>query len=278
MPLIAQLHPQIVHFAIALLFVGLILRWISLTGRVLWSGPAATALLLAGTLAAVAAVKSGDDAHGPAERVPGARDAVVNHEDWGKRARNLFLIVAALDIGALALRRRSAGATKGLTIASAVVGLVAGFALYEAAEHGGEVVYSYAGGVGIRSGDAADVGRLLMAGLYHSAQAARTRKDSAAAADLFAEMATRFPRDTTVRLLAAESVLRDRNDPRAALAALAAIGVAPGDQRLRLRHGSLRVDAFVAAGLTDSARATLEGLARDFPDNPRIRERLAALP
>ena len=277
MPNLASFHPQIVHFAIALLCVGVLFRWISLTGRAAWTGPAAAVLLLVGTVSAVLAVQSGTDAHGPVERVPGARAAVIEHEDWGKRTRNIFLIVAALEIGALALARRSARVTKGLTIASAVVGLAGGFALYEAGEHGGELVYSYAGGVGIRSGDTTDVSRLLMAGLYHSAQAARTRHDSAAAAELFAEMARRFPGDTTVQFLAIESLVRDRNDGKAALAALARVTVPAGDQRLRLRYGFLKTDAFLAAGRSDSARATLEQLARDFPENSRIRDRLTQI-
>jgi uncharacterized membrane protein len=278
MPNLASWHPQIVHFAIVLLAVGVPLRWIFLTGRAAWTGPAAAVLLLAGTLAAVLAVQSGTDAHGPVERVPGARAAVIEHEDWGKRTRNIFLIVAALEIGALALARRSARVTKGLTVASAIVGLAGGFALYEAGEHGGDLVYNYAGGVGIRSGDTTDVSRLLMAGLYHSAQAARTRHDSTAAADLFAEMSRRFPNDTTVRFLAIESLVRDRNDGKAALAALAQLTVPADDQRLRVRYGFLKTDAFLAAGRADSARATLEQLTRDFPENPRIKDRLGRMP
>ena len=277
MPNIASWHPQIVHFAIALLFVGVAFRWISLTGRAAFTGPAAAVLLLMGTTAALLAVHSGTDAHGPVERVPGARQAVQDHESRGKRAKNVFLFVALLEIGALVVAKRSARITQGLKIGSAVVGLLGSAALYEAGEHGGTLVYNYAGGVGIRSGDTTDVSRLLLAGLYHSAQAARTRHDSAAAADLFAEIGRRFPNDTTVWFLTAESQLRDKNDGQGALAALARFSV-PGDNpRLRIRYDFLRADAFVAAGRSDSARATLERLATQFPDNPRIKDRLAQM-
>lgn len=277
MPNIASWHPQIVHFAVALLFVGVLFRWVALTGRAAFTGPAAAVLLLAGTVAALLAVQSGVDAHGPVERVPGARALVVEHEELGKRAKNIFLVVAALEIAALVLARRFARVTKGLTVASALVGVWGGLTLYHGAQHGGELVYSYAGGVGIRSGDTADVSRLLIAGLYHSAQAARTRHDSAAAAEYFAEMARRYPGDTTVRFLAIESLVRDRNDGKAALAALARLTVPADDQRLRLRYGFLKTDAFLAAGRSDSARATLEQLARDFPENTRIKDRLAQI-
>jgi len=277
MPNLATWHPQIVHFVIALLCVGVLFRLISLTGRAAFTGPAAAVLLLGGTVAAMLAVKSGTDAHGPVERVPGAREAVIEHEEAGKKARTVFLFVAAFEIAALALARRSPRVTKGLTVASALVGLAGGVMLYEAAEHGGELVYTYAGGVGIRSGDTADVSRLLVAGLYHSAQQARTRHDSAAAADLFGELARRFPDDTTVRFLAVESLVRDRNDGKAALAALARLSVPADNPRLRVRYDFLKADAFVAAGRPDSARATLERLGAAFPDNPRIKDRLAQI-
>src|SRR5881397_799888 len=94
-------HPQIVHFAIALLVDGVVFRAISLMGRPAFVAPAATTLLLIGTIAAWLAAQSGTAAHGPVERVPGARAAVMEHEEWGIRTRNVFLVVAALEIAAL---------------------------------------------------------------------------------------------------------------------------------------------------------------------------------
>ena len=73
----AYYHPQFVHFTIALLVVGVVFRIISLIGRPAFVSPAAVSLLLAGTLAAALAVQSGVAAHGPVERIPGARQAVV---------------------------------------------------------------------------------------------------------------------------------------------------------------------------------------------------------
>src|SRR2546423_1493506 len=106
---LAALHPAIVHFAIALLFAGVLFRWISLTGRAAFTAPAAAVLLFAGTLGAVLAVQSGTDAHGPVERVPGARAAVGEHEEWGQRTRNIFFVVAALQIPAFVSPPRPRG-------------------------------------------------------------------------------------------------------------------------------------------------------------------------
>ena len=229
MPDIAIFHPQIVHFVIALLVVGVIMRLVSLTGRLKWTDPAATSLILIGTVAAVFAVWSGEQAHGPAERVPGAGDAVENHEQWGERTRNLFLIIAVLEIASQALKgsnRRGIG--KGVAAASGVLGLLGLFLLYETGEHGGEIVYEYAGGAGTRSGDPAHVENLLVAGLYH--QTALALKDK---------------RQDEIDRLLPELVQRR-----------------PNDMRVR----TLQADVYLLKGQRDSALTLFEGLARDFPE------------
>src|SRR5688572_9719142 len=167
---LAALHPQVVHFVIGLLIIGVLFRVVALSGRMKWTGPAATALLVIGGAAAWVAAKSGTAAHGPVERIPGAREAVQEHEEWGERTRNVFVGVAALELIALAL---SGGAARTVRSVSALAGIAGVFVLYEAAEHGGDLVYAYAGGVGIRSGKPEDVARLLVAGLYNESQLAR---------------------------------------------------------------------------------------------------------
>src|SRR5207302_596450 len=181
MPALAPLHPQIVHFVIALLFCGVLFRWLSLigTGRLAFTGPAAAVLLLVGTAAAVLAVQSGPAAHGPVERVPGARAAVQDHEEWGERTRNIFLGVALLED----------------------------------------------------------------------------------AAQLVGELAQRYPDDTAVRLLTVESLIVDKHDGRGALAALKWFPPAPESRFLRFRVGLLRADALAAAGMLDSAKILLQGMA-----------------
>jgi len=272
---LAPLHPQIVHFVIALLFAGVVFRCIAVTGRAAFTGPAAAVLLLVGTLGAVLAAKSGTDAHGPVERVPGARAAVVAHEEWGERTRNIFLVVAALEIAALipaAQRWR-----KGVHLASALVGLAGAFSLYEAGEHGGELVYAYAGGVGIRSGNPDDVGRLLVAGLYHQAMLERKAGRTAEAARLIGQLAQRSPDDTSARLLAIESLIVDQKDGRAALGALASFPAVLDSRFLRFRVGLLRADAFVSAGMGDSAKAVLQAMSQEFASNRAVEERMAKL-
>ncbi len=135
-------------------------------------------------------------------------------------------------------------------------------------------MYSYAGGVGVRSGDPEDVGRLLLAGIYHQAQLERRQGRSDEAAGLFEEMARRFPDSPSVQLLAAESWLEDRQNATAALAALDGITISEDDRRLVYRSGLLLVDALQAAGERDAAQETLEALLVDFPGNRRILERL----
>ena len=279
MPNIGELHPQIVHFVVALLLVGVAMRLVSLTRWFSFTDLAATTLLLIGTGAAVLAVRSGTDAHGPVERIPGARQAVIEHEEYGETTRNIFLGVAAIELIALALRRRPTQAryVKYAHVASAVVGLWGSTQLYEAAEHGGELVYGYAGGPGLRSGNPEDVARLLLAGLYNQSQVDRRRGNSAGAAALIDEMARRFPNDTNVQFLRAESLLRDTKQYAAAMAALDSIPVAPGDARTATRKATLKTDIYLAMGKPDSARAALAPAVQANPNNTRLKAKLDSI-
>jgi uncharacterized membrane protein len=268
------LHPQVVHFAIALLFVGVLFRAAAWLGRPAFLGPAAAALLTLGTLAAVVAAYTGDAAHGPVEQMPGLRPAVEDHEFWGEWARNIFLVVLAAELVALAMRNSPKARYALMT--STVVGVVGLGALYEAGEHGGEIVYGYAGGVGTRSGDPQDVGHLLRAGLYQQAIADRIAGRADGAAALLDVAAQRFPGDVDVLLARAESLLLDRKDAMAALDALRSIMPAADNRAARIRHGMLTADALLAAGQREGAIATLQQLLAAVP-SPRVQQRLDAL-
>lgn len=276
MPPISELHPVIVHFVIALGIVGVLMRVISLFAFGQWARHGATALLLIAAVGGALAVKSGDAAHGPAERIPGAREAVQKHEHDGERARNVLGFVALLEVGALLLRKKASTA-RGLMAASAVVGVIAAYFIYEAGEHGGQLVYEYAGGVGTRTGDPGDVQRLLIAGLFHQARIARDSGRADEAARLTAELKRQRPDDPSVSLLAIESQLKDSKDAAGALAAVRTLA-GPADQPFfAVRRGTLMADAYVALGQTDSARTLLTSLRTQFPQARGIQAALDKL-
>ncbi|MCA1586631.1 MAG: tetratricopeptide repeat protein [Acidobacteria bacterium] len=277
MPDIASYHPQIVHFVIALLVTGVVLRLVALSGRLAFTGPAATTLLVVGTLASLAAVRSGDDAHGPVERVPGARAAVVDHETWGIRTRNVFVIVALVDLAALAFAWRQHRFARPAGIAAAATGVIGLVFLYQAASHGSELVYGYAGGVGIRSGRPEDIERLLVAGVYHQASLDREAGKGVESWQLVDVAARRFPQNVELQLMEIEWRIAVRNDPGSALQRLEALSISPGETRLRIRAGLLRAQALAAAGNVDGARAVLETLRSEFPANRQIQQQLSEL-
>jgi uncharacterized membrane protein len=274
-PNIGYYHPMVVHFTVALLITGVVFRLISLTGRARFTGPAAATLLLVGTAFAFVAVRSGDDAHGPVERIPGARSAVEEHEEYGEEARNVFAVVALLEVAGLFMAGKKK--EKLALVASAIVGLVGLFYLYEAAEEGGALVYSYAGGVGTRTGNERDVERLLLAGIYEQTQADRAAGNHADAAALIELAKQRHPKDLEIQLLAAQSLLLDKNAPQAALDALAQIDIPNDNARLRIQRGFLAADALEASGNKAEARSRLEALQEEFPNNGRLRRRLDEL-
>jgi uncharacterized membrane protein len=277
MPSIATLHPQIVHFVVALIVVGVVFRWLSLVVKQTWLPIAAAALVALGTVAAVVAVRSGLDAHGPVERVPGVRPAVVEHEEWGERARNTFAVLLVFEVIAAAFAARQHPRARAAGLVSAVVGLVAVGVLYRAAKAGGDLVYSYAGGVGIRSGDPVDVNRLLIAAAHHQAGLDRQAGKMSDAAALMDLVAGRFPEQLELQLAQVESVLSDRKLPQAALTRLDSIHVPTDDVRMRVRAGLLRASALAAAGDGNAAKQVLETLKSEFPTNQQIQRRLVEL-
>lgn len=269
-----ELHPVVVHVTIVLAVVGVAFRLLSFFGPATFAGPAASLLILIAAASSIPSVQSGVAAHGPVERVPGARPAVVEHEEWGLRARNILLALGALELVGLALRRSPKA--RFVHVASALLGIVAAFAVYETGKHGGELVYSYAGGVGLRTGDPKDVERLLVAGAYHQAQADRKAGHNDDAATLIALTAKRFPGDPEMQLFAAESLLLDQKNPQAAIDALAAVTPPDNSRILAGRKATLQADAFEAAGQKDQAIAVLEKAVATFP-NPRMQQRIDKL-
>lgn len=285
MPNLAALHPQVVHFAVALVVVGVLFRGVSLIrgvswlspGSVSWLSPAAAALVALGAFASVVAVRSGIDAHGPVERVPGARPAVVAHEEWGERARNAVLLLLVVEAVATALLLRNNPRARGVQMAAAAVGLVAVGVLARAGDLGGELVYGYAGGVGIRSGDPVDVNRALIAAAHHQANLDRQAGRPLEAAALMNLVADRFPDQLELQVARAEALLSDQKDAAASLARLDTIQVPTDDTRLRVRVGIARASALAAAGELSAARQVLETLRSEFPTNAQVQRRLAEL-
>jgi uncharacterized membrane protein len=276
MPDIAALHPQVVHFVVALGIIGVLLRIVSLTGRLTWTSPAALLLLLIAAGASWVAAESGHQAHEWAEQIPGVRDAVVEHEELGEMTRNLFLAVAAFEILALLLRN-SASARKGLHAASALVGVAACLYLYEAGEHGGELVYNYAGGIGTRSGSAGDVQNLLVAGLFHQARIAREAGRGEESARLIDEMHRQRPDDYGIAVMALEARYRDRQDTIGTLAGIDSLAVPDSQWRAGVARGVLQAEILAATGNKDSARAVLTALVAKYPQSRRPKAALERL-
>lgn len=272
MPNIAEFHPQIVHFVIAGAALGIFFRWVSLTGKLKWTDGAATALIVVGAVAAWFAVRSGVDAHGIPERIPGAVQAVQHHEEEGIELRNIMLWLAALEL--IILVPLLAKWRKYGRVAAALLGIWAVALIYETGEAGGKLVYSYAGGVGTRSGDSTDVNNLLKAGMYHRATLSRAQKNADGAAATFAEMAVKFPEDATVQIMGAESLILDKKDFAAAQAALIKLAVPADTARNYRRYKLAWADMYIGLGHRDSARAILEPLLSKAPTNKALLDRM----
>ena len=141
-----NIHPLIVHFPIALLVAGVAVDLISL---ILARRPAlrdaATWLYCAGAATAIAAYLTGENAADsmllPAEVAP----LVDVHDNWAFRTMLLFTLLAAARAGLPFFMTLKAPAWwAAFVLALAGLGM-----LFEAAEHGGQLVYEH--GLGVRA-------------------------------------------------------------------------------------------------------------------------------
>jgi hypothetical protein len=81
-----------------------------------------------------------------------------------------------------------------------------------------------------------------------------------------------------IALLEVESLILDRKDGPAALSAAAKFQSSPDrTPQQRVQIGLYTAEAQLLTGAPADARAPLEALAKEFPGNRRVTERLAAL-
>lgn len=114
---------------------------------------------------------------------------------------------------------------------------------------------------------------LLLTGYYQQAMADRKAGRSDSAAQLIGDAAKRFGSDPEIKIVAAESMLLDQKNPKAALDALAAF---EPPAQLRVRKAMLQADAFESSGQKDAAIAVLQATVAQTP-NARVQQRIDRL-
>jgi uncharacterized membrane protein len=142
------LHPAIVHFPIALIFLGALLSTLTIfTRRGALPQFAAVTLILAAALAQLAISTGGDQAEAVLKRMPEAKPLILVHAEWGEWVRNVALIAAISAVLALAFYR-VANIRRVLAFITTLIAGAACYCVFEAAEHGAAMVYHH--GVGVQ--------------------------------------------------------------------------------------------------------------------------------
>jgi uncharacterized membrane protein len=141
------LHPAIVHFPIVLIFLGTLFSMLTIfTRRGALPQFAAVILILAAGAAQVAVNTGGDQADEVIQRMPDAKPLVLVHAEWGERMRTVAVIAAISAVMALAFYRL-AKFRRVLAFITTMLAAGACYCTYEAARHGGAMVYHH--GVGV---------------------------------------------------------------------------------------------------------------------------------
>ena len=151
----APLHPAIVHFPIALIFLGALLTALTIfTRRGALPQFAAVTLILAAGAAQVAFNTGEDQVEAILQRMPEAKPLILAHAEWSEWVRNISVFAAISSVVALAFYR----ATNIRRVLAFITTLLAGAACYcvfQTVENGGAMVYHHGVGVQVSPGTTA---------------------------------------------------------------------------------------------------------------------------
>jgi uncharacterized membrane protein len=142
------LHPAVVHFPIALIFIGTFLTVLTIfTRRGALPQYAAFVLILAAGGAQLAVNTGGDQVDDVIQRMPDAKPLVLVHAEWGMKMRMAAVIAAGGGLVALAAYRLGRF-RRIMAFLTTLIAAWACFCAFKAAEHGGAMVYHH--GVGVK--------------------------------------------------------------------------------------------------------------------------------
>lgn len=149
------LHPAIVHFPIALIFLGTLFSTLTIfTRRGALPQFAAVTLILAAGAAQVAINTGDDEADVLLKRMPEAKPLLLAHAEWGERVRNIAVFAAISAVVALAFYRATS-IRRVLAFITTVLAGAACYCVFQTAENGLAMVYHHGVGVQVVPGTAA---------------------------------------------------------------------------------------------------------------------------
>jgi uncharacterized membrane protein len=138
-----HLHPMIVHFPIALLFIGFLADAIGLIFRKEFFTKAGFYLLIIGTLGVIAAYISGNLAGEGVTEAGSLKQALETHEDAATISLWLMVGVAIVRIALIVLKKFT-GVYKWIAFILLLLGVAS---ITRTGYYGGELVYKHAAGV-----------------------------------------------------------------------------------------------------------------------------------
>jgi uncharacterized membrane protein len=142
------LHPAIVHFPIVLVFLGTLLSILTIfTRRGALPQFTAVILILAAGGAHLAVNTGGDQVDNVLRRMPDAKPLILAHAEWGEKTRTATVIAAISALVALAFYR-ARRFRRILAFITAIIAAWACYCAFEAAKHGGAMVFHH--GVGVQ--------------------------------------------------------------------------------------------------------------------------------
>ncbi len=145
MEFLASLHPQVVHFPIAIFITYMLFEFLSVTTGKEYFSKSAQILLFLGILGALVAVFTGNQAEELLKEVSKnvvPRDLIEEHEEYATITMWYFVFILIIRTYYTVKKKL----TKKIQIIILILSILGFYLIYETGEHGGELVYKYGAG------------------------------------------------------------------------------------------------------------------------------------
>lgn len=270
----AELHPFLAHFSVALLPAGILVPIIYRFAHQEWLLKASFSLFVLSSVALLLSYFSGGAVEELVEKIPGVKGAIEEHEQWGTIAKWSVFSLTVLTFLYMqfkdSLLRFNQDASYYVVL---VVGLWASVAVILTGRLGGDLVYDYAVAGAVRKPSAESIQRQMNAYFYTKLEYLKEKNDIPAIYSLFREIEVQLPDNTDFRIMQAEFLFQQLNNPTEALNIIKQVKELLKDPQSRQYHDALVAEykAYVALADQDGQTAVKKRLAELFPDSPYLK-------
>lgn len=271
----AELHPVIAHFSVALIPAGLLVFIIYRFTYQEWLLNTALTLFVFSTLSMVLSYFSGGQVEHLVSGIPGVKDAIEQHELWASIATwsaagltvLTFIYIRFKD----SVLRFNQDISYFLVLAA---GIWCSYSILLTGTKGGNLVYDYHVAGSVREHTQESIKRSTYAYYYNKLQYLIDKNDIPAVYSLFREIEIQLPENTDFKIMQAQFLFQQLNNPAEAISILDQTLNLIKDPKSRQSYDALvaKYKAYTMINDTTGQLAVKQRLTDLFPESDYVKK------